>query len=193
MAKIYVLMGKSSTGKDTVYKRLMQVSGDIFNKVIIYTTRPMREGEQNGVEYNFVSEEEHTRLSELGKIIENRTYNTVYGPWHYFTVADEQIDMSGDNKYLIIATLEAYISFCRYFGKDKVMPIYIEVEDKVRIHRAIAREDEQANPKYSEMCRRFLADEVDFAEEKLAEAEISTRYFNNNLEQCVTEILADIE
>ncbi|MDD6339797.1 MAG: guanylate kinase [Butyrivibrio sp.] len=192
MAKIFVLMGKSSTGKDTVYKRLRESSLE-FKNVVIYTTRPMRQGETEGVEYHFVSEETRDNYCQTGKVIERRDYNTVYGMWSYFTVDDGQIDVVGDSKYLVIGTLESYEKFVDYYGKEIVVPIYIEVDDRTRIHRAIEREDMQEIPKYSEMCRRFLADEKDFSEELLVKCGIDRRFANYDLDVCVEEILCGIE
>ena len=79
-----------------------------------------------------------------------------------------------------------------YFGKEKLVPIYIEVEDGLRLTRALSREREQREPKYKELCRRFLADAEDFSEEKLAHAEIETRYENVDIEMCLQEILLGI-
>ena len=56
MGKIFCLMGKSSTGKDTIYKRLLEDQELGLQRIVPYTTRPIREGEQEGVEYHFVSE-----------------------------------------------------------------------------------------------------------------------------------------
>ena len=66
----------------------------------------------------------------------------------------------------MIGTLEAYLQIRDYFGKEKVVPIYIEVEDGERLSRALGREKLQKEPKYEEMCRRFLADAADFSEER---------------------------
>lgn len=192
MAKIYVIMGKSSTGKDTIYSRLKDVDEVKFNNVIMYTTRPMREGEVEGREYFFTSDDKVAEYQKRKKIIELRAYNTVHGVWKYFTLDDGQIDLTTDKKYLIIATLEAYNNYLKYYGSDVVVPIYIEVEDSVRIHRALAREDAQENPKYAEMCRRFLADEQDFSEDKIAELGITKRYKNQELDTCIREIIDEV-
>ncbi len=192
MAKIYVIMGKSSTGKDTIYSRLKDVDEVKFNNVIMYTTRPMREGEVEGREYFFTSDDKVAEYQKRKKIIELREYNTVHGVWKYFTLDDGQIDLTTDKKYLIIATLEAYNNYLKYYGSDVVVPIYIEVEDSVRIHRALAREDAQENPKYAEMCRRFLADEQDFSEDKIAELGITKRYKNQELDTCIREIIDEV-
>lgn len=192
MAKIYVIMGKSSTGKDTIYKHLKEMPKSEFNTVTMYTTRPLRQGESNGREYFFTTEEELKKYEEDGKIIELRAYNTVHGVWKYFTLDDGQINLESDSKYLIIATLEAYRKYLEYYGKEVVVPIYIEVEDSIRIHRAISREDAQDAPKYAEMCRRYLADEEDFSEENIKALGITKRYFNHDLEKCINDIMADV-
>ena len=147
MAKIYVIMGKSSSGKDTIYNRLKNSEQLNFHNVIMYTTRPMREGEEEGKEYFFTTDSEVSEFEKNGKIIELRAYNTVHGIWKYFTLDDGQIDLRSDKNYLIIATLEAYKKYVEYYGRDTVVPIYIEVEDKIRIHRALAREDMQEKHK----------------------------------------------
>ena len=101
---------------------------------------------------------------------------------------DDQIDLEHQN-YLIIGTLESYLKIRDYFGKEKVVPIYIEVEDGERLKRAIAREETQETPKYEELCRRFLADQEDFSEEKIKEAGISRRFENDDLDVCVRNII----
>ncbi len=193
MGKIFLLMGKSTSGKDTIYKYLIQDEELGLKKIVPYTTRPMRDGEQDGAEYYFKNEQEYQQLKDAEKIIEERTYHTKYGEWRYFTVDDGQIDLAkGD--YLVIGTLESYCSFRDYFGQEIVAPVLINVDTKIRLHRALDREDKQENPKYDEMCRRFLADEEDFSEDKIFEAGV-TRRFNNNddVQSCISEIRSFIQ
>lgn len=188
MGKIFLLMGKSTSGKDSIYKNLIQDETLKLKKVVPYTTRPMRDGEVDGVQYFFKNEDEYMQLRAAKKIIEERTYHTKYGEWRYFTVDDGQIDLENGN-YLVIGTLESYCSFRDYFDKENVEPILIEVSTKIRLHRALEREDKQENPKYDEMCRRFLADEEDFCEEKIASAGVTRRFDNNStIDICITEI-----
>lgn len=193
MAKIFVIMGKSSSGKDTIYNIIKNQAYLRLNDVVMYTTRPMRDGELEGREYFFTDNDKLNQLKNQKKIIECRTYNTVYGQWNYFTADDGQINMEGTDNYIVIGTLEAYDAYVSFYGKERVIPIYIQVEDKIRLRRALEREEKQKVPKYSEMCRRYLADEDDFSEEKLLKVGITKRYFNDNLEKCVAEITADIE
>lgn len=187
MGKIFYIMGKSSSGKDTIYKRLLEDKGLDLCNIVLYTTRPMRQGEQPGREYYFVKEESFREFQDQRKIIEARTYQTVYGPWIYFTADDGQIRLEKKN-YLGIGTLESYMNMKKYYGEENVFPLYIEVEDGERLKRAIRREELQPEPKYAEMCRRFLADEEDFSEENLKKAGILRRFHNTELESCVNEL-----
>ena len=192
MARIFIVMGKSATGKDTVYKKLLEAEELHLKTAVMYTTRPIRRAEKNGVEYYFVDEDTLQRLQQEKKIIEHRSYETIHGTWHYFTVNDGQINLE-ETDYLMIGTLETYIQISEYFGKDKVVPIYLELEDGVRLMRAIKREQKQEKPKYAEMCRRFLADDEDFSEENLQKCGITKRYQNYDINICLTEIKADIK
>ena len=80
-----------------------------------------------------------------------------------------------------------------YYGADRVCPIYIQVEDGERLQRALLREKQQENPKYAEMCRRFLADQEDFSEEKICESGITIRFENDDLNKCVEKIIKYIK
>lgn len=192
MGKIFCLMGKSSSGKDTIYKRLLEDNSLPLHTIIPCTTRPIRSGETHGVEYYFYTEEELSQLEQDGKIIELRAYDTVHGIWKYFTADDDQIDLSCKD-YLIIGTLESYVKMQSYFGRDKLIPIYICVDDGIRLQRALDRERAQEEPKYAEMCRRFLADEKDFSAEKLKAAGIQQHFFNQELSATTDEITTYIK
>lgn len=187
MGKMLYLMGKSSTGKDTIYREMMKWNLVKLKKVVPYTTRPIRMGEEEGKEYHFTDDAGYELLAEQGKVIEARAYHTYHGLWRYFTVDDGRIDLENDN-YLIIGTLESYVKTAEYFGKDKVLPILLELDDGVRLQRALNRERNQENPRYEEMCRRYLADAQDFSEEKIKEAGITSRFLNDDLERCIAEI-----
>ena len=196
MGKIYCLLGKSSSGKDTLFKMLLEESGLALKTIVPYTTRPIRVGEQEGVEYHFVTEETQKKLEAEGKIIELRAYDTICGIWKYFTVDEGQIDLATDN-YLVIGTLESYVKMRDYFGAEKLVPLYVEVEDGERLLRALTRERAQKEPNYAELCRRFLADSVDFSAERLKAAGIC-RWFENTeknttCKELVSYIKADIE
>ncbi len=189
MGKMVYLMGKSSTGKDTVYKQLLKKNSLGLKKIVPYTTRPIRDGEKQGREYFFTDDNGFQELDAQGKVIEARAYHTYHGVWRYFTVDDGNIDLKS-NDYIIIGTLESFVKTAEYFGRDKVIPVLLVVDDGVRLQRALDRERRQENPKYQELCRRYLADEEDFSEDKLAAAGVTLKFSNENLEKCLSEIEA---
>jgi len=191
MGKIFFLIGKSATGKDTFYDKLSKNPELNLKTVIGYTTRPIRMKEQDGREYYFVTVDRLEQLRNEKKVIEERSYHTIHGIWYYFTVDDGQINLQNGN-YLYIGTLESYEQVVKYFGKENVVPIYIEVENGLRLERALIRERKQDIPKYQEMCRRFLADEEDFSEEYIKKAAIEKRYENNDFDRCLEEIVETI-
>ena len=189
MPEIIFLMGKSASGKDKIRRQLEADEQLALHPVVIYTTRPMRQGERQGIDYHFVSDEQAAKLFASGRLIEKRTYETIQGPWHYFSMDDGQIVADGRTRYLAVGTLESYRAFVRYFGREHVYPVLISSRDDVRLLRAIHREQKQENPDYQEVCRRFLADSEDFSEENVRRAGITKQFENNgDLEDCVEEI-----
>lgn len=192
MGKIFCLMGKSASGKDTVYAHLLSDSEIRLCRVISYTTRPIRSGEKDGETYFFCTEEMAGHMQNEGRIIELREYQTVYGPWKYFTADDGQIQLDKNN-YLIIGTLDSYQKLRSYFGEEKVLPIYIRVDDGIRLARALERETIQAEPRYAELCRRFLADEEDFSEENIRKAGIQRIFENTDIDSVQREIISYIK
>ena len=106
--------------------------------------------------------------------------------WKYLTVDDGSF--SGKEDLLMIGTPESYVKSKDYFGAERICPILIDLDDGERLKRALAREMAQDTPRYAEMCRRYLADEEDFSEDKLAAAGITERFYNGDLEACFNGI-----
>ena len=185
MKHLFYLMGKSASGKNALYEYLIGDSSLALAPLIPWTTRPIRANEQDGVEYHFTDEDGLRALEAQGRVIEKRTYQTEHGPWTYFTV-DDGTHLSEDR--LGIGTLESFRKMRDYYPDGYVVPLYIEVEDGIRLGRALKRERKPGNHRYEEMCRRFLADQKDFSEENLLEAGISRRFKNEkDKESCFRE------
>lgn len=189
MGKIFYVMGKSSSGKDTIFQALLKTESLRLHRIVLYTTRPIRSNETDGEDYHFVDDRILKEFQEQGNVIELRCYNTVQGVWKYFTVNDREMDLLSKN-YLAIGTLVSYEKMRAFYGADCVVPIYIQVSDDVRLIRAVEREKGLIHPDYEELCRRFLADSQDFTEEKLEKAGIKKRFLNDGkLENCLKEIM----
>ena len=179
MGKIILFMGPSSSGKDTIFSRLLETKGEKYSlkKIMMSTTRPIRTGELEGREYYFKKEEEMRKLEEEKQIIESRKYNTIYGPWYYFTT-NNSMDLNTYN-YVGLNTLEGYDQYLKYYDQKKIIPILINVDPGIRLQRALKREQRESNPKYEELCRRFLADSIDFSEENIRKRNITNIIDNN--------------
>ena len=121
MGKIFYIMGKSASGKDTIFRELKERCPQL-GIVVPYTTRPIRAGEKNGVEYFFTDEAALAKMEAEHKIIEIRSYDTVHGIWKYFTAADGQIDLESSD-YLMIGTLESYRKMREYYGEEHLIPL----------------------------------------------------------------------
>lgn len=187
MAKIYCLVGESSSGKDTVFRRLLDKNKNL-TPIITYTTRPIRPKEKNGKEYYFVDKKVFSKLKNNNKIIESRIYKTIHGNWIYFMANDGQIDINSNKKYLLINTLEGASKLKELYHDDLVI-IHIWVEDSVRILRAFAREMNGKND-YVEMCRRFVTDNKDFSPENFMKLGLNeNRVENENIVECVDNII----
>ena len=191
MSYIFCLMGKSSSGKDTVYRKLLEDTQLGLYRLVTGTTRPIREGERDGEEYYFYTDEQFQQLQADGRIIEYRSYDTAHGIWNYFTVAHEKLD-GAHRDYLTINTLEAYVKLRDHYGADHLIPVYLQVDDGLRLQRALDRERVQIQPRYKELCRRFLADEADFSRDKLKACGIEKSFNNKSKNKCLNNLIKHI-
>ena len=191
MGTIFYLIGKSCAGKDSLYNIIIKDRELGLYPVIRYTTRPIRDGETDGESYHFVDIKGYNEYKSAGRIIEEQVYHTVHGDWYYFTADDGNLDIANNN-YLAIGVLESFAGTREYYGKDRVLPIYIELDDGERLSRALLRERLPGNGRYAEMCRRFLSDADDFREERIRELGITddVKFVNDDLEECAKRIKA---
>ena len=201
MRKLFYLMGKSASGKDTLYRMLLSDPSLALSPFVIYTTRPMRDHEKEGREYHFTDEEGKNSFLRAGKVIELRTYSTVKGPWHYFTVDDGAMEAGeggrvpvtpNERNLLGIGTPESYVKIRDHYGPERVIPLYVDVPDELRRERALEREMQQEVPQLAEMERRFAADEIDFSPEKLKAAGITQAYDNSGPAEATLEELKKV-
>ena len=98
--KIFALLGYMSVGKDTILKQVLKDMDDV-KPIISTTTRPMRKGETDGVDYHFVSKEEFLKLKDEDYFVETTTYNN-----NYYGTSKKEIS---DDKVLIVETSGAKV------------------------------------------------------------------------------------
>lgn len=164
MGRIFCIIGKSGSGKDTVLSGILNKNVLGLENVVTYTTRPRRINETEGKEYFFTDNDTLFKLEKEGKIIEKRCYHTVHGDWNYFTC---DIDISGEVDHIMIGTPDVVDKLYERYDRDSVYVIMLELDNRERLLRCINRESGQKSPNYSEVCRRYLADESDFDEERM--------------------------
>ena len=179
------MIGKSGSGKDTIYKEILKEADKHLVPLIPYTPRPRRADEIEGLNYHFVTEEQLACFQQQGRVMECRQYHTVQGIWSYFTL---QFDLEKDSDYILITTLEGVDNIVRQYGAEIVHVVYLYIDDKERLLRCIQRESQQSGPNYAEVCRRFLADQQDFSEEKLKRCvHVHSVNTNQPLSQCIQQ------
>ena len=156
MRKIFAVMGKASTGKDTLTKMLSETLE--LPIALSFTTRPMRVGEKQGVEYNFISDDDFWDLHGCDLLAEYTSYEVASGEtWHYGLTKEE---LEKAEYVLVIVNPDGFKQLTEIYG-DKVCSILIDAPADVRIKRYLDR-DTVTEEKAEECCRRFLADNKDF-------------------------------
>ena len=155
---IIAIMGKAGSGKDTLLNALMkeEVFKDAF-KIISCTTRPIREYEQDGVDYHFLTTTEFTNQILSGEMLEATVFNT----WCYGTSLK---NLSKDKVNIGVLNPEGVEILRSKKDEVNLTVICIEANDKDTLLRQLNREE---NPDCHEIVRRFSADEEDFDEDEI--------------------------
>ena len=149
---IIILCGGMGCGKDFIRKGIVGMWG--FKNLVTYTTRPMRDGEQNGEEYWFINKEEFFNKVNSGEIIEYREYKVANGEiWYYGSSKVPNIN----NNYVGILDLTGAKKFQDVYG-DNVKIVEVLCNTETRMERAIKRNDN-----INEIIRRIKQDEIDFS------------------------------
>lgn len=185
-----MFIGKSSSGKDTIYKKVLRkVDADA---IVTHTTRRMRSGEIDGETYHFDTYEQYKEYSDQNMLVGSTKF-TIFEPGnqydaYYYTVKS---DLSvGSKPKIVIGNPRLYSEYVKSLGNDKVYPIRIEIDDGTRMERALAREKQQIKPNYLEMCKRFIKDDSDFSPENLKSYGIDKFpiFVNDDLDACVDRV-----
>ena len=156
MAKFILLLGKGGTGKDTIKERIQKEMPEL-KSLPMWTSRPMRAGEEQDVQYHFVTYEEMMQANAEGKLLEYREYKTVNGIRAYGTEYPKD-----DSTYILTVSIEQYNNLRLKIPQKDIITIYLYVDEYTRIQRALSREKECEYPNYNEVCRRFVADNNEY-------------------------------
>lgn len=171
-----IIFGKTASGKSRIVDELVKRG---YKKIVTTTTRPARKGEIDGVDYNFISEEEFEQFINTRYFAEWKKYDTAEGVWYYGSPLDE-ISRS-DNKSIVILTPDGYRDI-----KDELddhIAIYIYANNKTIRSRLSNRGD-----KKEEADRRIKQDNKDFKDAEF----LADRIFYNNEDKNIGDLVDEI-
>lgn len=191
--KLYVIMGKSGSGKDSLAKEVLKLNENI-KPIILFTTRPKRPNEENGVNYVFVDDNEFDALNKKGLFAAKTEYNTVEGIWKY---GIPKITKPGT--YLVVATPDQVQQMSEmYCGKISFRVFLLECDEEMRIIKLFERENEKIaegkKPSYEEIIRRLHTDREDFdnIRKKLGQRGIYVSTIDQNYEMRPIDIAIEL-
>jgi crossover junction endodeoxyribonuclease RusA len=177
---LYVLVGPTCSGKTTVLNKLKELG---YKTIVNYTTRPKRENEINGVDYNFLTENQYYHLAEKNLLVAERCFVSVYGTSWFYAMNINDIDLNRDS--IAIVDVKGCDNLVKKLGKGNFKCIYLNIDYQTRLERGTQRNDDVA-----ELKRRLAADEEDFNNfEKKADYIIT----NINLKEIIDEIITIIK
>ena len=183
--KIFALLGYSSVGKDTILKQVLKDMDDV-KPIISTTTRPMRKGETEGVEYYFIDDTEFFRRGT--DFVEQRIYHTKVkengvekeATWRY---GIERAELEKDDYLIVIVDSVGYKELKNYVGNNKIVPIFISAPQEELKARALARGDLEA-----EVDRRLKDDYERFMDFRVRTVYHEVKNTNGRLEEAIKEV-----
>lgn len=149
---IICLLGYTCSGKSTLAKEI--VNNTDIKLAVSYTTRPMRTGEIDGIDYNYVNDEFF--INDTDNFIETREYTVADGSvWHY---GYHKNSFKFDNvDYVCVITPGGYYKLQELYGSSNVIPILLETPIEEINNRLVKRGDSP-----QEARRRILDDVIQF-------------------------------
>ena len=164
MCKVIALVGASSSGKDTLFRNVCALTSKV-TPLISTTSRPMRNGEKEGREYNFVSKEEMNKMLNEDKFVEVRAYNVATLETWYYGLEKDSIDLESNNTYIVIVDIEGLKKIKKYLSenglRDNLVSVFVDCSAHIRMQRALSREGKMTDEQIKEVCRRNISD-MDF-------------------------------
>lgn len=183
--KIVVICGFSASGKDTVSKLLSSIYN--MKEIVTTTSRPIRDNEKDGVDYNFVTKQQFLESIARDEFVEWRSYNTLLNGekdiWYY---GAKKNSISEEGYYVIVLDILGLREFKKYYKED-VISFFLDVDDDTRKFRSMNR----GSFSIEEWERRLEDDKKKFTKEVI-ESEIDFVIKNNSVSKVVSEIVEKV-
>lgn len=171
--RIIALYGESASGKDTFLQKALEYFKDL-HKIVSSTTRPPRDGEEDGIAYHFLTNEEFAR-----QVIDCSMFEAAsFRGWYYGTNINDLNEDKINIGVFNTSSLDIILKDKRF----EVIPIYFKASPKVRLIRALERE---TNPDVNEIIRRYQTDQKDFEEFFIEHPDLPSYEFSNEIEGCM--------
>ncbi|MBU0531180.1 MAG: guanylate kinase [Candidatus Uhrbacteria bacterium] len=173
--KLYVLTGPSAVGKTSVAERLLAEVPNL-ERVVTYTTREPREGETNGVDYNFVDEATFRKMINAGIMFEWAVvYDHLYG-----NSKDDIEKMLGEGKnVLLVIDVQGANTVCDKMPDAVSIFISADTENllsRIKKRGSISATDLEARRgeidneiEYSRQCQHVVINEENKLDEAVAQ------------------------
>lgn len=159
---LLVITGGTCTGKDTLVKELLRTGK--FKRLLSHTTRPMREGEQEGKDYFF-----HNTDNDITTPLCYKEYTVASGDkWKYwFEEADVLTCIESEEWYVCIADADGALIMKELIREStyatlKGAVVMVKSSPMKVLERYYNREKKNSSPNYEEVIRRVLADDKDY-------------------------------
>lgn len=180
---LLVITGGTCTGKDTLVKGLLGTGK--FTRLLSHTTRPMREGEQEGKDYFF-----HNTDKDITTPLCYKEYTVASGDkWKYwFEEADVLTCIESEKWYVCIADSDGVLVMKELISESEGKGAIVMVKSPIKqvLERYYNREKKNSSPNYEEVIRRILADANDYGRTE------SYLTYQNPVKQVPTRILYNI-
>ncbi|MEG0728181.1 MAG: deaminase [Anaerovoracaceae bacterium] len=200
---IFCIVGRSCSGKDTIRERLLDMEHLGASRYVMYTNRPKRIGEFDGIHYNFINKDiiscDQMR-DELAKdkisVIHTEEYSVVdpdndkwYLSWYY---AIPKLKQSPGDNHIIICNPESAIKIKNAESNNplqtNVYIIKIDSDEDIILNRMITREEKQENPNFDEVFRRYSSDKIRYGNHKEIKYDLVVKNNHKDIDNIVEEL-----
>ena len=144
---VIAIVGQTASGKTTL-ARYLESTG--FQRIVTYTTRPMRDGEKDGSDYHFLQEAQFLKMLEEGFFAEHTDYHAKFGHVCYGT-GRESLEASEQRRKVIVLN-PCGVMALKDAGYD-IFVVYLDIDQATLMRRALNRGDSPA-----EIGRRIAED-----------------------------------
>lgn len=194
MKKIITLTGCMGSGKDTILNEVIKRK-KIIN-IVSTTSRPMRKGEVNGREYNFVTTEKALNMLTKGEFLEHRSYRVANGDTWIYGIEKNSINFNDNKIYIVIVDfrgLQQMKNYLKLLDQYKITSFYIHTSEGERLKRALTREGKMSEEQKKEVYRRNEDDKIMVEPAKECCDYLLVNEKIKDLNDCVNRIMSVID